>query len=137
MHLSKPKSKIQKNFNFFVFCGNYTTLYIHTSEWLKLLFLLQLLFPPIQRSRQVVSPPGSPLLYTVLFCFYLDYLIPSILLLIAFLFVCLLVRFLSISLFFLSPFFSSLVYVVFSHDFTFHSSLSLSVCCHFLPKALL
>lgn len=87
--IASVKAKKQHSKKILRFCGNYTTLYIHTSEWLKLRFLLQLLCHPVQRSRRVVSPPGSPLLYTVSFCFCLDYLIPGILFVIAScLFVC-------------------------------------------------
>lgn len=100
LHLSKPKTKIKKKKR------SSGTLYIHTSEWLKLSLLLQLLFSPIQRSRHIdyiVSPPGLPLLYPVLVCFYLDYVIPSILSVVIFcLFICLLVF--SQFIFFFFPF---------------------------------
>lgn len=41
--IASVKAKKQDSKKFLRFCGNYTTLYIHTSEWLKLPLLLQLL----------------------------------------------------------------------------------------------
>lgn len=88
------------------------SIYIHQSGW-NFVSCCNLLFHPIQRSRRVVSPPGSPLLYTVSFCFYLDYLIPSTLFVIAScLFVC---------------------FFVFSPFLSFFLSLSFFGLCSLLP----